>query len=167
VHFSLKTLNELIMETYNSEKLTKYRVNGQEIIVGFAKYRDAESYASEKGGEIVEVGFLDGNDNPQVTDEAGLIKRKLHYHADAGPEYKFIHSSDPGFRHYADDLQKVKSAADKLSPEEKYIANAELEIAEDPIIVLKDDRFESVTSRERSKYLKHTKVYEIGVAKPL
>lgn len=54
-----------------------------------------------------------------------------------------------------------------MSLEEKYITNAELEISEDPIIVLRDNRFESVTSRERSKYLKHTKVYEIGVARKL
>ena len=51
----------------------------------------------------------------------------------------------------------------KLSPEEKYFSDGELEIAEDPIIVLKNDQFESVTSRERSKYLKLAKVYEIGV----
>src|SRR5690606_799247 len=123
--------------------------------------------AALQGGEVVEVGFLDGNDNPEITNEAGLLEKKLHYYADAGPEYRFIHSSDPGFRHYADDLQRLKSSSDRMSLEEKYITNAELEIPEDPIIVLRDNRFESVTSRERSKYLKHTKVYEIGVARKL
>ena len=58
----------------------------------------------------------------------------------------------------------IKSKLVGYSPEEKYISNAEIEIAEDPIIVLKNGEFESVTSRERSKYLKHAKVYEIGVS---
>ncbi|MGZ5196765.1 MAG: hypothetical protein ACXWVZ_02330 [Kaistella sp.] len=154
------------METFNSEKLNIYRLNNQKIVTGFATFVDAESYAEKFGGEVVEIGFRDGNDNPEITSEGGLIERKMHFFVDAGPDYKFIHSSDPGFRHYADDLQKIKAEIDQLSPEEKYISNAEIEIAEDPIIVLKNDRFESVTSRERSKYLKHAKVYEIAVAMP-
>ena len=35
------------------------------------------------------------------------------------------------------------------------------------INVLKNNEFESVTSRERSKYLKQANVYEIGVKQPL
>ncbi|MBW8361166.1 MAG: hypothetical protein K0M56_03130 [Kaistella sp.] len=154
------------METFNSEKLSIYRLNDQKIATGFAKFADAERYAEKFGGQVVEIGFKDGNDNPEITNEGGLIEKKLHFFVEAGPDYKFIHSSDPGFRHYADDLQKMKSRADRLSPEEKYISNAEIEIAEDPIVVLKNDRFESVTSRERCKYLKQAKVYEIAVVKP-
>ena len=86
---------------------------------------------------------------------------------EAGSEYKFIHSSEPEFRDFADQLQERKSDLEDDSPEEKYIANAEIEISEDPIIVLKNNQFESVTSRERSKYLKQAMVYEIGVSKTL
>lgn len=154
------------METFNSEKLSSYRLNNQKIVTGFATYADAERYAEKFSGKVVEIAFRDGNDNPEITADGGLIEKKLHFFVDAGPEYKFVHSSDPGFRHYADDLQKIKAKIDRLSPEEKYIANAEIEIAEDPIIVLKNNHFESVTSRERSKYLKHAKVYEIAVALP-
>ena len=155
------------METFNSEKLCSYLLGHQKVLTGFAKFNDAVRYAEENGGEVVEVGFTDGNDNPQLTTVGGLIEKKLHFFVEAGPAYKFIHSSDPGFRHYADDLQKLKAKADRLSPEEKYISNAEIEIAEDPIIVLKNDHFESVTSRERCKYLKHAHVYEIGVSLPV
>lgn len=132
----------------------------------FATYTDAESYAAKFGGKVVEIGFRDGNDSPEITRDGRLIEKKLHYFVDAGPEYRFIHSSDAGFRHYADELQKIKAKIDQLSPEEKYISNAEIEISEDPIIVLKNNHFESVTSRERSKYLKHAKVYEIAVLLP-
>lgn len=131
-------------------------------MTGFASYAEAEIYAAKFSGKVVEIAFTDVNDNPEITTNGGLIEKKLHYFVDAGPEYKFIHSSDPGFRNYADELQKINSK-NRLSPEDKYILNAEIEIAEDPIIVLKNKHFESVTSCERSKYLKHAKVYEIAV----
>jgi hypothetical protein len=157
----------IIMETnaYN-QKLNRYDLNDRVIYTGFSSFRDAEECASKKGGTLVEVGFKDGNDNPQITDEAGLIEKKLHYYVYAGDEYKFIHSSDPGFRKYAEELQKIKARNDKTSPDERYLANFEIENTEDPIIVIKNDHFESVTSRERSKYLKHAKVYELGVSLP-
>ena len=58
------------------------------------------------GGKVVEAGFRDGNDNPENTSDGGLLEKKLQYLVDAAPEYKFIHFSDAGFRHYADELQK-------------------------------------------------------------
>lgn len=155
------------METYNSDKLVKYQMEDQEITVGFESFAAAETYAAQNLGDLVEVGFKDGNDNPLLTNEAALVSRKLHYFVEAGPEYKFIHSADPEFRDFADQLQERKSELDEESPQEKYFANAEIEISEDPIIVLKNNEFESVTSRERSKYLKQANVYEIGVSKPI
>lgn len=158
------------MEKLSSEnqKLREYTLEDKTIFTGFASFKDAEVFAQEKGGEVVEVGFRDGNDNPEITNEAGLKRDRLHYKVDAGPDYQFIHSADPGFREYADELQKFKSnQMDHNSPEEKFMSNGEVEIAEDPIIVLYQGEFESVTSRERSKYLKQSNVYEIGVQKPL
>ena len=137
----------------------------KQIVVGFSNFEEAENYAAQHLGDLVEVGFKDGNDNPQITNEASLVAKKMHFFVEAGPEYNFIHSADPSFRDYADQLQERKADLNDESPEEKYIANAEIEIAEDPIIVLKNNEFESVTSRERSKYLKQANVYEIGVSK--
>lgn len=152
------------METNQEKKLNKYELQNQIVCTGFAKFDDAQKYASDHNGSLVEVAFKDGNDNPEITNnEAGLLDKKLHYFVDAGAEYKFIHSSDPGFKKYADELQKIKASNDNSSLEERYFANFEIENSEDPIIVIKNDRFESVTSRERSKYLKHANVYELGV----
>lgn len=156
------------METnaYN-QKLNRYVLNDQIVYTGFSSFKDAEECANKKGGTLVEVAFKDGNDNPEIVEnEAGLIEKQLHFFVDAGDEYKFIHSSDPGFRKYADELQKIKSRERQDSPDERYFANFEIENAEDPIIVIKNDHFQSVTSRERSKYLKHAKVYELGVSLP-
>ena len=154
------------METNEqNQKLNKYELENQTIFTGFSTYNDAEMYADKIGGTVVEVSFKDGNDNPKITEEAGLVEKKMHYFVDAGEEYKFIHSSDPGFKEYADELQKIKAKLQESPPDERYLANFEIENAEDPIIVLKNDQFESVTSRERSKYLKHANVYEIAVSK--
>lgn len=155
------------METSSqNEKLSKYTLENKIIYTGFATYQDAETYAQNSNGTLAEVAFIDGNDNPNISSEANLLGSKKHFMVKAGPEYRFIHSTDPDFREYADALQKRQSELDKLSPEEKYITNAEIEVAEDPIIVLKNNEFESVTSRERSKYLKQANVYEIGVVVP-
>lgn len=155
------------METKeNKRKLNRYDLDDQTVFTGFSNFSDAESYSQNEGGQLIEVAFKDGNDNPQITNEAGLIDKNLHYYVEAGDEYKFIHSTDPGFRKYADELQKIKAKLTQSPPDERYLANFEIENAEDPIIVLKNDKFESVTSRERSKYLKHAKVYEIGVSVP-
>lgn len=148
----------------SKKKLNKYELESQTIFTGFSTFEEAEEYANNEGGTVVEVGFKDGNDNPQITTEAGLVEKKLHYFVDAGNEYKFIHSSDPGFKQYADELQKLKAKQQQSPPDERYLANFEIENTEDPIVVLKNDEFESVTSRERSKYLKHAHVYEIGVS---
>lgn len=153
------------METKDNErKLNRYDLEDQILYTGFSNFDDAEHYAQTENGELVEVAFKDGNDNPQITNEAGLLEKKLHYYVKAGAEYKFIHSSDEGFRQYADELQKIKAKLEQSPPDERYLANFEIENAEDPIIVLKNNEFESVTSRERSKYLKHANVYEIGVS---
>lgn len=152
------------METSDqNERLSKYTFESKIIYTGFANYQDAENYAADNNGKLLEVAFRDGNDNPVETNEAGLLENKRHFVVKAGPEYRFIHSADPEFRDYADLMQERKSDLEKQSPEEKYITNAEIEISEDPIIVLKNNEFESVTSRERSKYLKQANVYEIGV----
>ncbi|NML59055.1 hypothetical protein [Chryseobacterium cheonjiense] len=149
------------------QKLNRYEFDDTIIYTGFSSYQDAEDYAQKKNGKLVEVGFKDGNDNPEIGNEANLIEKKLHYVVDAGDEYKFIHSSDPAFKEYADELQKIKAKLLESPPDERYLANFEIENTEDPIVVIKNDHFESVTSRERSKYLKHANVYEIGVSVPI
>ena len=60
-------------------------------------------------------------------------------------------------------MKAAEEKAKTSSPEEQYIADFKIETGEDPVIVLKNNEFESVTTRERAKYLKHANVYEIAV----
>lgn len=155
------------MEPFDTDQLVKYEMTNNKVMVGFPDFETAEHYAAQNNGELVEVGFKDGNDNPTITDTNSLVAKRAHFFVDAGPEYQFIHSSDPEFQNYAADLQQFRSELERDSTTEKYISNGKMQIAEDPIIVLKNYKFESVTSRERAKYLKQAKVYQIGVSLPL
>lgn len=59
----------------NNKKLNKYELESQTIFTGFSTFEEAEEYANNEGGTVVEVGFKDGNDNPQITTEAGLVEK--------------------------------------------------------------------------------------------
>ena len=95
-----------------------------------------------------------------------LINENKYYKAFAGPDNKIIHSSDEGFQEVAEKLQERGKKKIKKSPDEKYFSDADWQIREDAVIVLYKGEVENITSRERSKYLMHTKVYELAVSVP-
>lgn len=151
------------MDPIIREKLNKYELEDKIIFTGFANFDQAETFSIAENGTLVEVGFKNGNDNPEITNEAGLLEHKNHFAAYAGEEYKFIHSADPQFQEFAAHLMEKESELNYESLEEKYFAPGKPQMEEDPVIVLKNGAVESVTSRERAKYLKQANVYQIGV----
>ncbi len=155
------------METENIvERLNKYEFDNSNVYTGFKSVEEARQFAEERNGKLVEVGFLDGNDNPVEDDSQNLINENKYYKAFAGPDYKIIHSSDKGFQEIADKLKERQTEITDKSPDEKYFSDADWQIKEDAVIVLFKGEIENVTSRERSKYLMHTKVYELAVSVP-
>ncbi len=155
------------METDNIvERLTKYEFDNSNVYTGFKSIGEAKHFAAERNGKLIEVGFLDGNDNPVEDSSANLINENKYYKADAGEDYKILHSSDEGFQEIADKLKERQTELSGKSVDEKYFSDADWQIKEDAVIVLYKGDVESVTSRERSKYLKHTKVYELAVEVP-
>ena len=155
------------METENIvERLNKYEFENSNVYTGFKSIGEARQFAADRDGKLVEVGFLDGNDNPVEDDSQNLIAENKYYKAFAGPDYKIIHSSDEGFQDVAEKLKDRKNKVTSKSPDEKYFSDADWQIEEDAVIVLFNDEIENVTSRERSKYLMHTKVYELAVSVP-
>ncbi|WP_027384169.1 hypothetical protein [Epilithonimonas caeni] len=155
------------METENIvERLTKYEYDDSIVYTGFRSVGEARKFAEERNGKLVEVGFLDGNDNPVEDNSQNLIAENKYYKAFAGPDYKILHSSDEGFQEIADKLKERQTEITEKSPDEKYFSDADWQIKEDAVIVLFKDEIENITSRERSKYLMHTKVYELAVSVP-
>lgn len=155
------------METENIvDRLTKHEFDNSNVYTGFKSIGEAKQFATERNGKLIEVGFLDGNDNPVEDNSANLINENKYYKADAGIDYRIIHSADEGFQEIADQLKERQTEITDKSPDEKYFSDADWQIKEDAVIVLYKGEVESVTSRERSKYLKHTKVYELAVEVP-
>lgn len=155
------------METENIvERLNKYEFDNSIVYTGFKSVGEARKFSEERNGKLVEVGFLDGNDNPVEDDSQNLIAENKYYKAFAGPDYKIIHSSDEGFQEVAEKLQERGNELMEKSPDEKYFSDADWQIQEDAVIVLFKGEIENITSRERSKYLMHTKVYELAVSVP-
>lgn len=155
------------METENIvERLNKYEFDNSNVYTGFKSIGEAKQFARDRNGKLIEVGFLDGNDNPVEDSSANLINENKYYKADAGEDYKILHSSDEGFQEIADKLKERQTELSGKSVDEKYFSDADWQIKEDAVIVLYKGEVESVTSRERSKYLKHTKVYELAVEVP-
>ena len=148
------------------DKLTKYEYDDSNLYTGFDSVGEARKFAEERNGKLEEVGFLDGNDNPVRDDSQHLVDDNRVYKAYAGPDYKILQSSDEGFQEIADKLKERESEITDKSPDEKYFSDADWQIKEDAVIVLYKGEVENVTSRERSKYLMHTKVYELAVSVP-
>jgi hypothetical protein len=155
------------METENIvERLTKYEFEKSNVYTGFKSVEEARKFAEERNGKLLEVGFLDGNDSPVEDDSQNLLAENKCYKAVAGPDYQFLYSADEGFQEAAEQLKERQAEITEKSPDEKYFSDADWQITEDPVIVLFKGKIVDVTSRERSKYLMHAKVYEVAVSVP-
>ncbi|GGG56444.1 hypothetical protein [Epilithonimonas arachidiradicis] len=148
------------------ERLTKYEYDDNIVYTGFRSIGEARKFAEERNGRLVEVGFLDGNDNPVEDSSQHLIDDNKYYKAFAGPDYKILHSADEGFQDIAEKLKERKNEITEKSPDEKYFSDSDPLLEEDAVIILFKGEVQQVTSRERSKYLMHTKVYELAVSVP-
>lgn len=148
------------------ERLNKYEYDNQNVYTGFKSVVEAKQFAEDRNGKLIEVGFLDGNDNPAEDYSQNLLAENKYYKAFAGPDYRILHSSDEGFQDIAEKLKERKNQLIEKSPDEKYISDSDPLLEEDAVIILFKDEVQEITSRERSKYLMHIKVYELAVSVP-
>ena len=149
----------------NQPNLSKYFIDDKVFLTGFRNFDNAEQYAAAYNGDIIEVGFVDANDNPQPSNVGNLIENRLVYFADAGPEYVFLYSDNPDFKSAADRLIAERDDMMDKDVLNKILGNGEASIEQDPVIILRNGKFDAVTSREQSKYEKGAKVYEIAVVR--
>lgn len=146
----------------NTERLQKYEFDNYTILTNFETFDDAENYASDNGGELVEVGFTDGSDNPLPNTDGHLIETRKTFRVGLDPEYQVLYSDDPKFQEMAEViLEDMKRKENDVAPED-WISDQN--IAEgDRIIIIKNDVVNTVTTRERIKYLMSGNVYELAV----
>lgn len=60
----------------NTERLQKYQYENYTVVTNFETYQDVVDYAAANNGEIIEVGFTDGSDNPMPNSAGNLLAEK-------------------------------------------------------------------------------------------
>ncbi|AZI23221.1 hypothetical protein EIH07_09295 [Chryseobacterium taklimakanense] len=149
----------------DKDRLQEYAYDDYKVVTNFETYDDAEQYARETGGEMIEVGFTDGSDNPMPNDTAKLMETRKPFRVGLDPLYEVIYSEDERFQEMAQNiLEDMKEKENDVAPED-WIADQNIATG-DRIIVLRDGEVNTVTTRERIKFLMRGNLYEIGVKVP-
>ncbi len=151
--------------TEQKSRLQEYAYDDYKVVTNFETYEDAVKYAGESGGELIEVGFTDGSDNPMPNDKAQLIASHKPFRVGLDPEYEVLYSEDERFQEMAQDiLLEMKEREDDVAPED-WIDDQNIATG-DRIIVLKNGEVNTVTTRERIKFLMRGNLYELAVKVP-
>lgn len=146
----------------NNKRLQKYAFDDFTYVVNFKTYEDAVEFARENQGDLVEVGFTDGNDNPRPNKEANLMEAKKPFRVGLSAEYEILYSDHPKFQEMAEEvLEHLKVKENDIAPED-WLSDQNI-AAGDRIIIIKDGELNTVTTRERIKYLMHGNLYELAV----
>ncbi len=149
----------------NKERLQEHVYDEYTVVTNFEKYEDAEHYAAEKGGEILEVGFTDGSDNPTPNTDANLIADRRTFRVGLDREYEVLYSDDERFQEMAQQLLETKKELENDVAPEDWLADQNIATG-DRIIILKNGELNTVTTRERIKFLMAGNLYEIAVKVP-
>lgn len=148
-----------------NERLQRYEYDEYTVVTNFETYQYILDYAAEHNGELIEVGFTDGSDNPMPNSEANLIAEKKTFKVGLDPEYKVLYSYEEGFQEMAEEiLEEMKKLENDVAPED-WLSDQNIATG-DRIIVLKDGEVNTVTTRERIKFLMRGNVYELAVKVP-
>lgn len=149
----------------DTDRLQEYGYDDYTVVTNFETYEDAVAYANEKGGELIEVGFTDGSDNPMPNDEANLKELKKTFRVALDPMYEVIYSEDERFQEMAQTILKDMKREENDTAPGDWISDQNI-ASGDRIIVLRDGEINTVTTRERIKFLMRGNVYELAVKVP-
>lgn len=150
----------------DTDRLQEYAFDDFKYITNFENYEQAQNYAAEKGGTLEEVGFTDGSDNPLPNTDGNLMEEKKVFKIGLDPEYTVLYSYEEGFQQKAQELlEEMKKLNNDIAPED-WLADQNIATG-DRIIILKNGAVNTVTTRERIKFLMHGNVYELAVKLPV
>ena len=149
----------------NTERLQKYQYENYTVVTNFETYQEVVDYAAANNGDLIEVGFTDGSDNPMPNSTGNLIAEKKTFKVGLDPEYQVSYSYDERFQELAEQiLQQMKEKENDVAPEDWL---ADQNIAQgDRIIIMKNGEVNTVTTRERIKFLMRGNLYELAVKVP-
>ncbi|ODM51336.1 hypothetical protein [Elizabethkingia meningoseptica] len=151
---------------YNKKKLQEYKLDDYKLVLNFATFVDAESFAKEHSGSLIEVGFTDGADNPLPDNTAKLIESRVVFKVGLPAGYEVLYSHDEKFQELAENiLEAMKEKESDVAPED-WLADQNI-APDDRIIVLRDGSINTITTRERIKFLMRGNLYEVAVKLPI
>lgn len=143
-------------------RLQKYQYDGYTVVTNFETFQDVKDYAAKHNGELIEVGFTDGSDNPMPNSSGNLIAEQKPFKVGLDPEYKVYYSSDEGFQEMAENiLENMKAKENDVAPED-WLSDQNIATG-DRIIIVKNGEVNTVTTRERIKFLMRGNLYELAV----
>ena len=149
----------------NNENLHKYAYDNYTVVTNFDSYENAKKYADEHNGELIEVGFTDGSDNPMPYADGNLIADQRTFRVGLSPEYEVLYSDDPRFQEMSEIILEDKKEMENDVAPEDWLGDQNIAPG-DRIIVVKDGEVNTVTTRERIKYLMRGNVYELAAKIP-
>jgi len=151
----------------NKEQLQDYKYDNYTIITNFATYDDAVAFARDHNGELIEIGFTDGHDAPMENNSGNLkaTKRTFKIELPGESNYEILYSDSEGFQEWAEQILEDQKKLDDDTAPEDWISDQNIAPG-DRIIILKDGKLNTVTTRERIKYLMRGNVYELAVKVP-
>ena len=146
----------------DNERLQRYEYDDYTVVTNFETYADILDYAAQHNGELIEVGFTDGSDNPMPNTDGNLIAERKTFKVGLDPEYKVLYSYEEGFQEMAENiLEEMKVIENDIAPED-WLADQNIATG-DRIIVMRDGQVNTVTTRERIKFLMRGNLYELAV----
>lgn len=146
----------------NTDRLQKYEFENYTVVTNFETFDDALDYQASHGGELIEVGFTDGSDNPVPNENAKLMQIRKPFQVGLDKDYEVIYSYDERFQDLADEIQEHQRELEGEVLPEDYMADQNIATG-DKIIILKDGEVNTVTTRERIKFLMRGNLYELAV----
>ncbi len=151
------------MENEN-DRLQLYGYDDYTVVTNFATYDDAVAYAKEHNGELIEVGFTDGSDNPMPDDDEKLMetKRVFAVHLPEHEDYEILYSDSEGFQEWAEEVQSLQKKLDNDIAPEDWLSDQNI-APSDRIIIIDNGKLNTVTTRERIKFLMQGDLYELAV----
>lgn len=164
--FKLPTPKIRIMEN-NTERLQRYEYDEYTVVTNFATYEDAVEFAEQYNGELTEIGFTDGSDSPMPDDSARLIELKKPFRVNLPEEenYTILYSDSDGFQELAEEILEAKKEEENDVAPEDWLADQNI-ASGDRIIIIKNGKVNTVTTRERIKFLMRGNLYELAVKVP-
>ena len=82
------------------KKILEFMVGNFKIYTGFGNYKQAEEFAQKTNGELTEIVYHDGKIEPEFSDKAKLVEKKMPFNVELSKDYTVFYSNDEFFEKY-------------------------------------------------------------------